>query len=66
MLQVPISLFCEEMLLVEDGIIITPEVKGWSEYWQQFAGFVVVVSGILLSLVFGVVSGSPKIGNDVC
>lgn len=47
-------------------MILTSEVIDWSECWQLFAGFVVVVGGILLYLVFGVVSGNPKIGNDFC
>lgn len=47
-------------------MILISEVVDWSECWQLFAGFVVVVSGILLSLVFGVVSVNPKIGNDFC
>ena len=54
------------MLLVQNSMILISEVIDWSECWQLFAGFVVVVGGILLSLVFGVVSGNPKIVNDFC
>lgn len=47
-------------------MILISEVIDLSECWQLFAGFVVVVGGILLSLVFGVVSGNPKTGNNFC
>lgn len=51
------------MLLVQNSLILIPEVIGWSECSQLFASFAVVVSGIL---VFGVVSGNPEIGNEFC
>lgn len=46
--------------------MLGPDVIDWSGFWQLFAGFVVAVGGILLSLAFGAVSGNLKIGNDFC
>lgn len=54
------------MLLVQGSMVLISEVIDQSEWSQSFAGFVVVVCGISLSLVFGVVSGNPKTGNDFC
>lgn len=56
-----VSCFVKKCFLVWNSMILISEVRDWSECWQLFAGFVVVV-GILLSLVFGVVFGNPKTG----
>lgn len=62
-LQVHVSLFCYEIFLVQNSMILMSEVTDGSECWQLFFGLV-VVSEVLL--VFGVISGNSKMGNDFC